>query len=87
MATRRKKYIPMDDNGAPTKVRKIPGAHANSVEHKIKTGDKEFLKSLGMTKEQAQKAMREYDKATRWNASAMESWYHREVQGTRGEVA
>lgn len=61
--------------------------HRNSVAARINSGDKDFLKKLGLTKEEAKRRLRAYLKETAGDANAMERWYRGvgpNQQGDRG---
>jgi len=51
-----------------------------SVRHLIWTGDKEFLKKIGMTQKEAAYKLHEYLKLADMDLLYMERWYHDEVQ-------
>lgn len=65
--------------------RKWAGPESGSVLQKIQTGDKEFLKTLGMTHKEAKEAYNEWLKGLRINSAAMERWY-RGVASSMGKA-
>lgn len=58
-----------------------------SIKDLIAKGDKPTLKRLGLTHDQAKRALKEWEKQHEYDAQSMEKWYRyevRDLQGYRG---